>query len=138
MSAAGASGRHDGIGCELGRPRGIVQGFSAGVVPVSGLGIGYASGRCEGLLRAVGGVRWYGECGWVRGCGTPATVSGAGEDGLLGTGHFSWQVQGKPRVFVVQSRLFVTSSTNPSGSTSKCRFRGRCSTLDMVVIFEAL
>ena len=35
-------------------------------------------------------------------------------------GHFAWQVQGKPR-----------------GCTSKCRFRGRSSTLDMVVIFEA-
>ena len=48
-------------------------------------------------------------------------------------GHFSWQAQGKPRVFVVQNRLW-----DRSGLTSKCRFRGRCSTLDMAVIFEAL
>ena len=36
------------------------------------------------------------------------------------------------------SRLFVTGARDRSGCTSKCRFRGRCSTLDMVVIFEAL
>ena len=53
-------------------------------------------------------------------------------------GHFSWEVQGKPRVLAVQSRLFVTGARDRSGCTSKCRFRGRCSTLDMVVIFKAL
>ena len=50
-------------------------------------------------------------------------------------GHFSWQAQGKPCVLVVQSRLFVTGAScfNP-----KCSFRGRCSTLDMVVAVEEL
>ena len=40
--------------------------------------------------------------------------------------------------FVAQSRLFVTGARDRSGFASKRRFRGRCSTLDMVVIFEAL
>ena len=46
-------------------------------------------------------------------------------------GHFAWQAQGKPRALVVQSRPFVTGARDRSGCTSKCRFRGRCSTLDM-------
>ena len=49
-------------------------------------------------------------------------------------GHFSWQAL----VLVVQSRLFVTGARDRSRLTSKCRFRGRCSTLDVVVVFEAL
>ena len=53
-------------------------------------------------------------------------------------GHFSWQAQGKPRVLVVQSRLFVTGARDRAVTTSKCRFRGRCSTSGMVVIFDAL
>ena len=53
-------------------------------------------------------------------------------------GHLSWQAQGKPRAMAVQSRLFVTGARDRSGFTSKCRFRGKCSTLDMVVIFDAL
>ena len=53
-------------------------------------------------------------------------------------GHFSWQVQGKPRALVVPSRLFVTGARDRSGFTSMCRFRGRCSTLDTVVILDVL
>ena len=53
-------------------------------------------------------------------------------------GHFSWQVQGKPRVLVVQSRLFVTGAKDRSGFRLRCIFRGRCSTLDMAVIVPAL
>ena len=50
-------------------------------------------------------------------------------------GHFSWQAQGKPRVLVLQSRLFVTGARRDrSCFTSKRSFRGRRSTLDMVVI----
>ena len=52
--------------------------------------------------------------------------------------HFPWQAQGKHRVLVVQSRLFLTGARDRSGVTSKWRFRGRRSTLDMVVIFDAL
>ena len=51
---------------------------------------------------------------------------------------FSWQVTGKPRVFVVQSRLVVTGARDQSGLIWKCRFPGRYSTLDMVVIFDEL
>ena len=47
-------------------------------------------------------------------------------------GHYSWQAQGKPHVAVVQSRLFVTGARDRLGFTSKWRFRGRRSTLDMV------
>ena len=47
-------------------------------------------------------------------------------------GHFSWQAQGKSHVLVVQSRLFVTGARDRTGVTLKCRFRGRCSTLDFV------
>ena len=57
---------------------------------------------------------------------------------LVYGGHFSWQVQEKPRVLVLQSRLFVTGARDRSCLTSKCNFRGRCSTLDMVVIVEEL
>ena len=53
-------------------------------------------------------------------------------------GRFSWQVRGKPRVLVVQSRLLVTGSRGRNGFSLKCRIRGRCSTLEMVVIVEAL
>ena len=53
-------------------------------------------------------------------------------------GDLSWQAQGKPRVLVLQSRLFVTGARDRSCFTSKCSFRGRRSTLDMVVIFEEL
>ena len=38
---------------------------------------------------------------------------------------------------VVQSRLFVTGTRDRSGFTSKCRLRGRSSTLDMVMIFAS-
>ena len=34
-------------------------------------------------------------------------------------GLFSWQAQGKPRVLVAQSRLFVTGARDRSGFTSK-------------------
>ena len=39
-------------------------------------------------------------------------------------GHFSWQVQEKPRVLVVQSRLSVIGARDRSGCTSKCDRRG--------------
>ena len=32
----------------------------------------------------------------------------------------------------------LTGARDRSGFTSKCRFRGKCSTLDMVVILDAL
>ena len=57
---------------------------------------------------------------------------------LVHGSHFSWQAQGKPRVLVLQRRLFVTGARDRSCFTSKCNFRGRCSTLDMVVIVEEL
>ena len=53
-------------------------------------------------------------------------------------GHFPWQAQGKPCVLVVSSRPFVTGARDQSGFSSKCRFRGRRSTFDMVVIVEEL
>ena len=53
-------------------------------------------------------------------------------------GDFSWQAQGKPCVLVLQSRPFVTGARDRSCFTSKCSFRGRCGTLDMVVIVEEL
>ena len=48
------------------------------------------------------------------------------------------QAEEKPRASVVHSRLFVTGATDQSGFTSTCRFLGKCSALDMVMIFEAL
>ena len=42
---------------------------------------------------------------------------------IFAHGGFSWQVQGKPCVLVVQCRLFVTGVRDRSGFTSKCRFR---------------
>ena len=45
---------------------------------------------------------------------------------------------GKPRVSVLRSRLFVTGARDRSCFTSKRSFRGRCGTLDMVVIVEEL
>ena len=46
--------------------------------------------------------------------------SRSGAARLFGHGrHFSWQVQGKPRVLVVQSRLFVRGARGQSGATSK-------------------
>ena len=56
---------------------------------------------------------------------------------IFGRGHFSWQVQGKPHVLVVQSRLFVTGAKDRSGFALRCIFRGRCSALDMAVIVPA-
>ena len=44
---------------------------------------------------------------------------------------FSWQAQGKPRVLVVSSRLFVTGARDQSGFISKRRFRGRCNGRDL-------
>ena len=54
-------------------------------------------------------------------------------------GHFSWQAQGARETscfLVLQSRLFVTGARDRSCLTSRCNFRGRWSTLDMVVIVE--
>ena len=59
---------------------------------------------------------------------------------MSAAGAFSHVVvtfRGRCKGSVVQSRLFVTGATDQSGFASKCRFRGRCSTLDMVVIFGA-
>ena len=53
-------------------------------------------------------------------------------------GDFSRQAQGKPRALVLQSRLFVTGARDRSCFKSKCTFRGRRSTLDMVVTVEEL
>ena len=53
-------------------------------------------------------------------------------------GHFSRQVRGKPRVLVLQSRLFVTGARDRSCFTSKCSFRGRRSTSDMAVVVDEL
>ena len=75
-----------------------------------------ARGRCFQRLRS--------RCGAVR---------------IFAHGHFSWQAQGKPRVLVVLRRLlFVTGTRDRSGFTWKCRFRGRRSAVDMVVIFDEL
>ena len=75
--------------------------------------------------------------GW-RGC-LSQLCSRCGAVHIFGHGgHFSWQAQGKPRASVVQSRLLVTGARVRSGFTSNCRFRGRRSTLDMAVIFDAL
>ena len=53
-------------------------------------------------------------------------------------GDFSWQAQGEPRALVLQSRLFVAGARDRGCFTSKCSFRGRCSTLGMVVIVQEL
>ena len=57
---------------------------------------------------------------------------------LVHGGHFSWQAQGKPRVWRSKSQRFVTGARDRSCLTSKCSFRGRCSTLGMVVIVGEL
>ena len=67
------------------------------------------------------------------------SAAGASSDAFSAHGdHFSWQAQGKPRVLVLQSRLFVTGARDRRCLISKCSFRGRRSTLDMVVIVKEL
>ena len=51
---------------------------------------------------------------------------------------FWWQVQGKTHVLVVQTRLFEAGAGDWRGLMSMYRFRGRRSTLDMMVIFGVL
>ena len=53
-------------------------------------------------------------------------------------GDFSWQAQGKPRVFGASKSTFRDRCKGPELLISKCSFRGRCRTLDMVVIVEEL
>ena len=75
-------------------------------------------------------VGWSGCLSRLRSCCGAVRISGHG-------GHFSWQAQGAPRVLMVQSRFFVTDARDRS-FTSTCRFRGRRSTVDMVVILDVL
>ena len=56
-------------------------------------------------------------------------------------GDFSWQAQGKPHVFVVHRRLFVTGVAQGIGAAllrSADLILWQAHALDMVVIFEAL
>ena len=68
----------------------------------------------------------------------PATALSLWRRAHFGTWWSLFDLQGKPHVLVLQSRLFVTGARDRSCLTSKCSFRGRRSTVDMVVMVEEL